>query len=42
MDEAVISDTECNTCPTSYVTADNSRPMEYLTLKVICKSKNKD
>jgi hypothetical protein len=36
MDEAV-SDTERNTCATSYVTADNSRPMAYLILKVICK-----
>jgi hypothetical protein len=24
-------------CATSYVTADNSRPMAYLILKVICK-----
>jgi hypothetical protein len=29
MDEAV-SDTERNICATSYVTADNSRPMAYL------------
>jgi hypothetical protein len=34
MDENV-SDTERNTCATSYVTADNSRPMTYLMLKVI-------
>jgi hypothetical protein len=33
MDEAV-SGTECNTCATSYVTADNS---SYLILKVIHK-----
>jgi hypothetical protein len=32
-----VSDTEHNTCATSYVTADNSRPMAYLILKVICK-----
>jgi hypothetical protein len=32
----------CNTCATSYVTADNSRPMAYLILKVICKLKNED
>jgi hypothetical protein len=36
MDEAV-SDTERNTCTTSYVTADNSRYMAYLILEVICK-----
>jgi hypothetical protein len=36
MDEAV-SDTMRNTCATSYVTADNSRPVAYLILKVICK-----
>jgi hypothetical protein len=41
MDEAV-SDTERNTYATSYVTADNSRSMAYLILKVICKWKNKD
>jgi hypothetical protein len=41
MDEA-ISDIEHNTCATSYVTADNTRPMAYLILKVICKWKNKD
>jgi hypothetical protein len=29
MDES-ISDTERNTCATSYVTADNSKPMAYL------------
>jgi hypothetical protein len=32
----------CNTFATSYVTADNARPMAYLILKVICKWKNKD
>jgi hypothetical protein len=36
MDEA-ISDTECDTCATSNVTADNSRPVVYLILKVMCK-----
>jgi hypothetical protein len=36
MDEAV-SDIEHNTYATSYVTADNSRPMAYLILKVVCK-----
>jgi hypothetical protein len=36
MDEAV-SDTEHNTGAASYITADNSRPMAYLILKVICK-----
>jgi hypothetical protein len=41
MDEAVI-DTDRNTCATSYVTSDNSRPMAYLVLKIICKWKNKD
>jgi hypothetical protein len=35
-------DTERNTCAASYVTADNSRPMAYLILKVICKWNNKD
>jgi hypothetical protein len=29
-----LSDTERNTCATSYVTADNSRPMAYLKLKL--------
>jgi hypothetical protein len=33
MDETV-SDTERNTCATSYVTADNSRHMAYLISKV--------
>jgi hypothetical protein len=32
-----VSNEMCNTCATSYVTADNSRPMAYLILKVICK-----
>jgi hypothetical protein len=41
MDEAV-SDTERNICVASYLTADNSRPMAYLILKVISKRKNKD
>jgi hypothetical protein len=41
MGEAV-SDTERNTCATSYVTADNSRPMAYIILQVTCKWKNKD
>jgi hypothetical protein len=36
MDEAV-SDTERNTCGASYVTSDNSRPIVYLILSVICK-----
>jgi hypothetical protein len=36
------SDTGRNTCATSYVTADNSSPMAYRILKVICKWKNKD
>jgi hypothetical protein len=36
MDEAA-SDTERNTCATSYVTTDNSIPMAHLLLKVICK-----
>jgi hypothetical protein len=36
MDEAII-DTERNTSATSYVIADNSRPVAYLILKVICK-----
>jgi hypothetical protein len=27
----------CNPCATSYATVDNSRPMAYLILKVICK-----
>jgi hypothetical protein len=36
MDEDV-SDTERNTCATSYLTADNSRPMAYFISKVICK-----
>jgi hypothetical protein len=40
MDEAV-RDTERNTCATPYVTADNSRLMAYLLLKVIYKWKNK-
>jgi hypothetical protein len=36
--EFVTYVTKCvNTCATSYVTADNSRPMEYLILKVVCK-----
>jgi hypothetical protein len=39
MDEAV-SDTERNNCATSYVTSDNSKPMAYLILKVMCKWKN--
>jgi hypothetical protein len=33
MDEAV-SDTEPNICATSYIIADNSRPMAYLKLKL--------
>jgi hypothetical protein len=37
-----VSDEMCNTCATSYVTADNSRPMAYPILQVICKWKNKD
>jgi hypothetical protein len=37
-----VSNEMCNTCVTSYVTADNSRPMAYLILKVICKWKSKD
>jgi hypothetical protein len=32
-----VSNEMCNTCATSYVAADNSRPMAYLILKVICK-----
>jgi hypothetical protein len=32
MDE-VVSDNDSNTCSTSYITSDNSRPMAYLTLK---------
>jgi hypothetical protein len=32
-----VSNEKCNTCATFYVTADNSRPMAYLILKVICK-----
>jgi hypothetical protein len=32
-----VSDEMCNTCATSYVTADNSRPVAYLILKVIRK-----
>jgi hypothetical protein len=32
----------CNNCATFYVTADNSRPMAYLILKIICKLKNKN
>jgi hypothetical protein len=39
MDEA-SSDTQRNTCATSYVTA-NSRPMAYLILKVTRKLNNK-
>jgi hypothetical protein len=35
-------DTERNTCATSYVNADNLRPMVYLILNVICKWKIKD
>jgi hypothetical protein len=31
------SNTQRDTCATSYVTADNSRPMAYLILKIICK-----
>jgi hypothetical protein len=30
-------DTQHNTCATSYVTVDNSRPMAYLKIKIICK-----
>jgi hypothetical protein len=30
-----------NMCATSYVTADNSRPMAYLILKVICNERIK-
>jgi hypothetical protein len=30
-----VSNEMCNHCATSYVTADNSRPMTYLILKVI-------
>jgi hypothetical protein len=41
MDEAV-SDTERNTCATSYVTAVNWRPMAYVILKFIFKWKDKD
>jgi hypothetical protein len=41
MDEA-LSDTELNTCATSYVTADNSRSMGYCIWKVICKWKDKN
>jgi hypothetical protein len=37
-----VSNKMCNTCATSYVTADNSRPMTCLILKVICKWKNKN
>jgi hypothetical protein len=37
-----VSNEMCNTYATSYVTADNSRPMAYLKLKVLCKWKNKD
>jgi hypothetical protein len=33
MDEAV-SDTQRNTCANFYVTADNSRPMAYVVLKL--------
>jgi hypothetical protein len=36
MDKAV-NDTQCNTCATSYVTADNSSPTVYIILKVIFK-----
>jgi hypothetical protein len=32
-----VSNEMCNTCATSYVTADTSRLMAYLILKVICK-----
>jgi CRISPR/Cas system-associated exonuclease Cas4 (RecB family) len=32
-----VSNEMCNICATSYVTADNSRPMAYLILKVVCK-----
>jgi hypothetical protein len=37
-----VSNEMCIICATSYVTADNSRPMAYLVLKGICKWKNKD
>jgi hypothetical protein len=37
-----VNNEMCNTCATFYVTADNSRPMVYPTLKVIWKRKNKD
>jgi hypothetical protein len=36
MDEAV-SNTEHNKCETSYVTADNLRPMAHPLLQFICK-----
>jgi hypothetical protein len=39
-DEAVTL--SVNTCATSYVTADNSRPVAYIILKVLRKLKNKD
>jgi hypothetical protein len=32
----IVSNEICNTCATSYVTADNPRLMAYLLLKVIC------
>jgi hypothetical protein len=32
-----VSNTQCNTCATSYVTADNSRSIAYLISKVIYK-----
>jgi hypothetical protein len=35
--DVAVSDTERNTYAASYVTANNSRPMAYLILKVICK-----
>jgi hypothetical protein len=35
-------DTQRNTCTNSYVIAENSRPMTYLMLKVICRWKYKD
>jgi hypothetical protein len=41
MDEAV-SDTQSNACATAYVTADNSSPVAYIRLTIICKWKNKD
>jgi hypothetical protein len=37
-----VSNEMCNTCLTSYATADNSKPVAHLILNVTCKWKNKD